>query len=65
MFILSRSKHYMVADGSYGSVKEDGTFSGVIGELEAGRADVGCLIFGVTNERNQAADPSVPYCQYQ
>ena len=34
-------------DGEYGALKEDGTWSGMVGELEAKRADFGESSHGV------------------
>ena len=62
---IFRTQYYIVADGKYGALKDDGTFNGLIGELEAGRGDAAPFLFGETSERNRAADPSVPFGTYE
>ncbi len=66
MTFFVRSRFYIVPDGQYGALKADGTsFNGVIGELQAGRGNAGFAAFAMTSIRNNVADPSIAYCQYE
>ena len=50
-----------VADGSFGKLKEDGTWDGAIQELMLKEADVAVGSMSVTAQRESVIDFTVPY----
>ncbi len=47
-------------DGSWGSLKEDGTFNGIIGMLERQVVDAGIAMFSMSKSRSSAAQHLIP-----
>ena len=46
-------------DMSYGTMLDDGTWNGIIGELHKKKADIGCVDLSVTEQRSQVCDFTV------
>ncbi|XP_071130440.1 ionotropic receptor 25a-like [Mytilus edulis] len=57
------SFHY-VPDGEYGVLRSDGTWSGIIGEVARGAADIGIGPISVTAERETVIDFTAPYYDF-
>ena len=47
-----------VCDNQYGSLQSNGTWTGMVGELVAGRADIALANIGVGEERSRYVDYS-------
>ncbi|GFQ81754.1 uncharacterized protein TNCT_79721, partial [Trichonephila clavata] len=48
-------------DGQWGSRYENGTWDGIVGLIQSGKADFGMPAMGMTEERNEALDFSLTY----
>ena len=46
-------------DMSYGTMLDDGTWNGIIGQLHKKKADIGCVDLSVTEQRSQVCDFTV------
>ncbi|XP_076834817.1 glutamate receptor ionotropic, delta-1 isoform X2 [Brachyhypopomus gauderio] len=55
---------YQVADGKYGSLQPDGSWSGMMGELVNKRADLAVSAVTITPERESVVDFSKRYLDY-
>jgi ABC-type amino acid transport substrate-binding protein len=49
-----RLEKLFLEDGSHGSQKADGTWSGIVGMVASGRADVGLNVMTITKSRLDA-----------
>nr|XP_045600092.1 uncharacterized protein LOC123759277 [Procambarus clarkii] len=52
--------YVMPADGSWGIMREDGSFSGMMGLMTSGTGDIGLGPFGLTPERSEVVDFTYP-----
>ncbi|XP_035668386.1 glutamate receptor ionotropic, kainate 1-like [Branchiostoma floridae] len=52
---------YVVRDGTYGTLTENGTWTGLIGEVIEGRADVAFAPVTISSEREQVVDFTNPF----
>ncbi|GFU53009.1 glutamate receptor ionotropic, kainate 3 [Trichonephila clavipes] len=51
----------LTPDGQWGSRDKNGTWDGIVGLIQSGRADFGMPALGITEERNEDLDFSFPY----
>ncbi|XP_041364194.1 ionotropic receptor 25a-like [Gigantopelta aegis] len=55
---------YEVEDNQYGAKKPDGTWSGIIGDLVSGSADVAVAALPMTTERENVIDMTTPFYEF-
>ncbi|MPC07730.1 Glutamate receptor [Portunus trituberculatus] len=53
---LHSSTCFATKDGQWGGLREDGTWTGMIGDIVSGRADIALASLDITQERSQAVD---------
>ncbi|GFY45451.1 uncharacterized protein TNIN_296161 [Trichonephila inaurata madagascariensis] len=51
----------LTSDGQWGSRDENGSWDGIVGLIQSGKADFGMPALGITEERNEDLDFSLPY----
>jgi hypothetical protein len=55
-FLISRIQYYIPDEISYGTEDENGSWSGMVGEVFEKRADIGLNLFMLTANRASAVD---------
>ncbi|CAH1253983.1 GRIA1 [Branchiostoma lanceolatum] len=55
---------YEPEDGQYGAEKDDGTWSGMVGELISGRADIALAAMTISSKREKVIDFTARYMDY-
>ncbi|XP_066264897.1 glutamate receptor ionotropic, delta-1-like [Branchiostoma lanceolatum] len=55
---------YEPEDGQYGAEKDDGTWSGMVGELVSGRADIALAAMTISSKREKVVDFTSQYMDY-
>jgi hypothetical protein len=56
VFLISRTQYYIPDEISYGTQDQNGSWSGMVGEVFKKRADIGLNLFMLTAKRAAAVD---------
>jgi hypothetical protein len=56
VFLISRIQYYIPDEISYGTEDNNGSWSGMVGEVFKKRADIGLNLFMLTTKRASAVD---------